>query len=257
MWSAWALGELGPPIEGLLRALSDESPAVRREALWAVEKTGERAAAPAVMALLQDSAAWIRQRAATALGMLGDAAAVGHLVDALIRENSGPRHSPRRVRLQWGDENHRLSAEDEYVFLDGKPMGFRVGKDSVFAAGDYSFWQPDEALVLSRAQALAALPEPAAPQKLERLRPDWSTPIRWCVSPSPLRVPSSSSRARPRPDRAACPQRHVRSATRLRRQASGGRRCRRREGQSRFAALRPDPGASPLPERSSRARATH
>lgn len=80
----WAVVRHGAAATGpLLRLLDSSGPAVRLHLVHALDKLGERDAAPALRTLLDDPEPAIRAAAVTALGRLGDEGALPDLIELL------------------------------------------------------------------------------------------------------------------------------------------------------------------------------
>jgi HEAT repeat protein len=93
--AAWALGALGlrGARDPLIRALRDPDPSARGVAAWALGKLGDRVAVPVLIRVLRDPDANVREMAVLALGDLGDQRAVA----ALVPLAADPEHGVRSV----------------------------------------------------------------------------------------------------------------------------------------------------------------
>lgn len=84
--AAVKLGESRDPeaVQFLVQALADRDEQVRWDSVEAIEKVGDRSAAPKVIdVLVRDESVNVRRAAARCLGALGDRAAVPPLIEAL------------------------------------------------------------------------------------------------------------------------------------------------------------------------------
>lgn len=102
--AAEALGKLGDArvVEQLVVALGDGDRNVRVAVVGALREFGEPAAEPLVT-VLKDSCVDVREKAAEALGELGDALAVGPLIAALRDSNQGVRMMVASALGKLGD----------------------------------------------------------------------------------------------------------------------------------------------------------
>jgi len=102
--AAEALGKIGDEraVEPLIEALKDSYLAVRWKAAEALSKIGERAAGPLIEAL-KDSDEYVRMGAAGALGEIGDSRAVEPLIEALKDSNADVRSSAAIALGEIGD----------------------------------------------------------------------------------------------------------------------------------------------------------
>ena len=71
--AAWALGAIDDRVrvDALVRALSDEQPGVREQAAWALGAIGDGRALSALLVALKDDSAGVRRQAAWAIGVIG------------------------------------------------------------------------------------------------------------------------------------------------------------------------------------------
>ena len=91
-------------IDGLVAALKDSDPGVRRQAAAALGQAGSPRAVPGLIELLKDSLPDVRQRAVSALAQIGDASAGSALVAALKDSDA---HVRARAASALGDIGER------------------------------------------------------------------------------------------------------------------------------------------------------
>lgn len=123
----YALGAFGSADKqvtpALLQALKDASPAVRRNAAWALGRTGSTGGAPVVSALcslLEDAEPLVRRDAATALGDIGlptASSALRPLLDLVERESKEETGDPVVFRTAL-DKIVILITEDDQSVAD-------------------------------------------------------------------------------------------------------------------------------------------
>jgi HEAT repeat protein len=102
-WAYQALRRLGKrAVPGLIRALSDPSALVRRDAAHALERISDRDATEALIHMLHDDDINVRIRAVQALGQLHDERAVGPLVHLLDDPNRAIAHHTTNVLTGMG-----------------------------------------------------------------------------------------------------------------------------------------------------------
>lgn len=160
----YALGAFGSTdrqvVPVLIEALKDASPAVRRNAAWALGRSGSRGGEPAVRelcGLLRDAEPLVRRDAATALGDIGlptAAPALKPLLDLADRES----------KKETGDPVVFRTALDKVVTLI-------VEGDQTLASRLLPFLESDDPeIVLTAAFGLANLGGPASRLALKALR---------------------------------------------------------------------------------------
>lgn len=125
-------------VDALLVAVSDPRPQVRYRAVWALGKSGDVRAFPALCALTEDGDEAVCYDATLALGELGDPRAVlfledlaqritredtrlGAALSALMKLAGGHRNWDRFVSCAWHDELFD-PREDIYTLEDGEPL---------------------------------------------------------------------------------------------------------------------------------------